>query len=80
MKTRKKIRDRYVHPGQKRNESGMEPPQTIVFPPPKRDADPKSLLFMIGFILSLESPESEYERKREPEQELFPGGEILICD
>jgi hypothetical protein len=75
MRKSKVIRDRYV-----RNEVtrklkvlSLESVMGFGFQTYRPNTDPKSSVFMLGLILHLDpGPE------REPE--LFPGGEVLICD
>ena len=75
MKTPKKIRDRYVHPGHTDPERIITPEKSVgkKLPTYRPDTDPKSTAFMLGLIFFLE-PE------KKPEQEPFPGGEIFVCD
>ncbi len=70
----KKIKDRYIREARSAREKIL-PPKTVESTrfPYTPDTDPKSVRFMIGLYLSLEP--TEYV-----EQELFQGGETLICD
>ncbi len=68
-----KIRDRYVRPGKDGQGTVIIYPRPIAFPEPVRDTDPKSLMFLIGFMFSVNPvPEPEWH---DP-----VGTEILVCD
>jgi len=68
-----RIRDRYVRSEEESRKTGITYPHPITFPKPDRDADPKSLIFLIGFIFSADPvPEPE---KHDPTV-----AEILVCD
>jgi len=75
MKTRKKIRDRYVR--HKQTDQGRIITSKKAIGKGLRthisNTDPMSTEFMLGLIFFLE-PEQESE------QEPFPGGEILTCN
>jgi hypothetical protein len=76
MKERKKIRTRYVHAHG--GESGQKICRCsgvigIRFPVHTPITDPCDIRFALGLMFSLEPVP-------EPDRELFPGGEILVCD
>lgn len=75
MKPPKKIRDRYVRPGQADPERVVALEKSVGegLPVHEPNTDPKSTVFMLGLIFFLE-PEHR------PEQKPFPEGGILICD
>jgi len=77
MRKPKAIRDRYVREGQVRAKRILAQEEIVgkSLRTQTPNTDPKSLVFMLGLIFYL-----DLDSKPEREQELFPGGEVLVCD